>query len=269
MDYTTIEFSQEDNIGIIRLNRPHRMNAVIEEMYIEIQQALKAAENDPSMRAVILSGSVLEKNGVAKQAFCAGADLKKHAEGDRTEAQKRKYIMLGQYATKALYEFPKPAIAAINGPARGAGVEMALNCDFVFMAHDATVALTETGLGTFIGGAVTYNLVRMVGLQKAKEIVYTGTVIDGKKAVEMGLALRTYPIEELFSQAKAFAKLLAARAPVSLQLAKKRIQQMYGFDHDAILLLEADAVFTCMNTEDWHEGIRSFNEGRPPDFKGL
>lgn len=269
MEYTTIEYLQADSIGIIRLNRPHRMNAVIEEMYIEIQQALKAAEKDAAVRTVILTGSVLEKNGVVKQAFCAGADLKKHAEGDRTEAQKRKYIMLGQYATKALYEFPKPTIAAINGPARGAGVEMALNCDFVFMANNATIALTETGLGTFIGGAVTYNLVRMVGLQAAKEIVYTGTVINGEKAVELGLALRTYPIEELFTQTIEFARLLAARAPVSLYWAKKRIQQMYGFDHDTVLLLEADAVFSCMNTEDWHEGIRSFNEGRPPLFKGV
>ena len=177
--------------------------------------------------------------------------------------------MLGQYATKALYEFSKPTIAVINGPARGAGVELALNCDFVFMAHEATVALTETSLGTFIGGAVTYNLVRMVGLQAAKEIVYTGTVIDGKKAAELGLALRAYPIEDLLKEARAFAKVLASRAPVSLQLAKKRMQQFYGFDHDSILLLEADAVFTCMNTQDWHEGIRSFNEGRAPQFKGV
>ena len=269
MEYTTIEYRQEDNIGIIRLNRPQRMNAVIEEMYIEIQEALKVAESDASVRAVILTGSVLRKNGVIKQAFCAGADLKKHSEGDRTEAQKRKYIMLGQYATKSLYEFPKPTIAAINGPARGAGVEMALNCDFVFMAHDATLALTETSLGTFIGGAVTYNLVRMVGLQTAKEIVYAGTVIDGQKAVELGLALRAYPIERLFAEAKAFAEILAARAPVSLQWAKKRLQQMYGFDHDTILLLEADAIFSCMNTADWHEGIRSFKEGRAPEFKGV
>ncbi|MBW1699251.1 MAG: enoyl-CoA hydratase/isomerase family protein [Deltaproteobacteria bacterium] len=269
MEYSTIEYFKEDNIGIIRLNRPHRMNAVIEEMYMEIQQALKAAESDNTVRAVILTGSVLKKNGVVKQAFCAGADLKKHAEGDRTEAQKRKYIMLAQYATKALYEFPKPTIAAVNGPARGAGVEMALNCDFVFMADDATMALTETGLGTFIGGAVTYNLVRMVGLQTAKEIVYAGTLIDGKKAVDLGLALRTYPIEELLTEAKAFARTLAARAPVSLQLAKKRLQQMYGFDHETVLLLEADAIFTCMNTEDWHEGIRAFKERRAPVFKGV
>jgi len=269
MEYTAIEYILKDNIGIIRLNRPHRMNAVIEEMYIEIQHALKAAEDDAAVRAVILTGSQLEKNGKVKQAFCAGADLKKHAEGDRTEAQKRKYIMLGQYATKALYDFPKPTIAVINGPARGAGVEMALNCDFVFIAQDATLALTETSLGTFIGGAITYNLVRMVGLQAAKEIVYTGTVIDGKKAVALGLAIRSYPIEDLLGEAEAFAELLATRAPISLRWAKKRLQQMYGFDHNTVLLLEADAVFSCMNTEDWHEGIRSFNEGRAPKFKGV
>jgi len=108
MEFETINYSQDQNIGIIQLNRPHRMNAVIEQMYLEIQQALKIAESDDSVRTLILTGSVLKKNGAVKQAFCAGADLKKHAEGDRTEAQKRKYIMLGQYATKALYEFPKP-----------------------------------------------------------------------------------------------------------------------------------------------------------------
>jgi enoyl-CoA hydratase len=268
MEFETINYSQDQNIGIIQLNRPHRMNAVIEEMYLEIQQVLKIAENDNSVRALILTGSVLEKNGVVKQAFCAGADLKKHAQGDRTEAQKRKYIMLGQDATQAIYTFPKPFIAAINGPARGAGAEMALNCDFVFMAHDATVAFTETGLGTFIGGAVTYNLVRMIGLQAAKELIYAGTVIDGKKALEIGLALRSYPVDQLLSEAKAFAGLLASRAPISLQLAKKRLQQLYGSDHDSILLLEADAVFTCMASEDWHEGIRAFAENRRPIFEG-
>ncbi len=268
MEFEAINYTQDHNIGIIQLNRPHRMNAVIEEMYLEIQQVLKIAENDDSVRALILTGSVLKKNGMVKQAFCAGADLKKHAQGDRTEAQKRKYIMLGQDATKAIYTFPKPFIAAINGPARGAGAEMALNCDFVFMAHDATLAFTETGLGSFIGGAVTYNLVRMIGLQAAKELIYAGTVIDGKKAIEIGLALRSYPVDQLLSEAKSFAGLLASRAPISLQLAKKRIQQMYGFDHDSILLLEADAVFTCMNSEDWHEGIRAFAENRRPVFKG-
>ena len=85
MEYTTIEYLQNDQIGIIRLNRPHRMNAVVEEMYFEIQQVLKAAEGDPAVRAIILTGSVLKKDGIAKQAFCAGADLKKHAAGDRSE----------------------------------------------------------------------------------------------------------------------------------------------------------------------------------------
>ena len=183
MGYTTIEFDLEDGIGIIRLNRPHRMNAVIEEMYTEIQQVLKAAETDPAVRAVILTGSVREKNGVAKQAFCAGADLKKHAAGDRTEAQKRKYIMLGQHATRALYEFSKPTIAAVNGPARGAGVEMALNCDFVFMAHDATVALTETSLGTFIGG-VSHG--GGVLYYPASAVTIVDCVITGNTAVDDG-----------------------------------------------------------------------------------
>ena len=109
-----ITFDRRDHIAILRLNRPDNLNAWTIIMMNELIQALDMADHDDGVRAIIVTG--------AGRAFCAGADLKKHAAGDRTEAQKRKYIMLGQHATRALYEFPKPTIAAINGPARGAGV---------------------------------------------------------------------------------------------------------------------------------------------------
>jgi len=268
MDYRTIEFFEDGYVGIIRLNRPERMNAVIEEMYLEIQDVLELARFDELIRALILTGSVLKRGDVEKQAFCAGADLKKHASGERTHAQKREYILLAHETTKKIYEFPKPIIAAVNGPARGAGSEMALNCDFVFMAEEANIAFPETGLGTFVGGGVTYHLPRIVGLTKAKELVYSGRVVDGKTAVELGLALRCYKVEELLAETKAFAKALGERAPVSMGLAKKRLQQSPALDIETVVHLEAEAILTCMDTEDWHEGIRSFNEKRKPKYKG-
>ena len=179
MEYQTIQYSKEENIGIVRLNRPERMNAVIEEMYEELQDLMGRAELDDEVRVLILTGSVMQKGAVEKQAFCAGADLKKHAGGERTHAEQRQYIMLAHETTRKIYEFSKPFIAAVNGPARGAGVEMALNCDFIFMAENATLGLTETGLGTFVGGAITYHLPRMVGMSRAKELIYTGKIIDG------------------------------------------------------------------------------------------
>ena len=268
MNYDTIQFLRHGYIGIIRLNRPERMNAVIEEMYLEIQDVLELARSDESIRVLILTGSVLKRGDVEKQAFCAGADLKKHASGERTHAQKREYILLAHETTKRIYEFPKPIIAAVNGPARGAGSEMAMNCDFVFMAEEATIAFPETGLGTFVGGGVTYHLPRIVGLIRAKELVYSGRVIDGKTAVELGLALKCFPITELLKETKAFAEALAGRAPVSMSLAKKRLQQSPALDIETVVHLEAEAILTCMDTEDWHEGIRSFNEKRKPEYKG-
>ncbi len=268
MAYETIEFLKDGTIGIIRLNRPERMNAVIEEMYLEIQDVLERVRFDGSIRALILTGSVLKRGDVEKQAFCAGADLKKHAGGERTHAQKREYILLAHETTKRIYEFPKPIIAAVNGPARGAGSEMAMNCDFVFMAKEANIAFPETGLGTFVGGGVTYHLPRIVGLPRAKELVYSGRIVDGKTAVELGLALRCYQIEELLKETKTFARALAERAPVSMDLAKKRLQQSPALDIETVVHLEAEAILTCMDTEDWHEGIRSFNEKRKPEYKG-
>ena len=268
MNYDTIEYIKDGNLGIIRLNRPERMNAVIEEMYLEIQDVLGRAREDVTNRALILTGSVLRKGGVDKQAFCAGADLKKHSTGERSHAQKREYIMLAHDTTRLIYECPKPVIAAINGPARGAGAEMALSCDFIFMAEDATLAFPETGLGSFVGGGVTYHLPRVVGLAKAKELIYSGRVIDGRGALDMGLALRCFPVERLLEEAKSFAQELCGKAPISIDWAKKRLQQSDALDIETVVLLEAEAILACMDTEDWHEGIRSFDEKRTPVFKG-
>lgn len=268
MNFTTIKYTNDGNIGIIALNRPERMNAVIEEMYREIQEALAIAKKENQTRAIILTGSKFEKNGVIKQAFCAGADLKKHSTGERTPEQKKEYIMLAHETCRLIYEFPKPVIAAVNGAARGAGTEMALNCDFIFIADDATLAFPETGLGTCVGGGVTKHLTNTVGMARAKELIYSGRVIDGKNAVETGLALESHPIDELYSQTKKFADKLSQKAPVSMQLVKNLIHQAADLTIETALEKETDAIIECMKTEDWHEGIKAFGEKRKPEYKG-
>lgn len=268
MNYETIRYRVEDHVGVIQLHRPERMNAVVEEMYLELRDVLKNAETDGTVRSLILTGSVLKKDGKEKQAFCAGADLKKHAAGERTHGEKRDYILLAHETTGMVYHFPKPILAAINGPARGAGAEMALNCDFIFMAHEATIAFPEAGLGTFVGGGVTFLLPRILGLAAAKELIYTGRPIDGKAAVSLGLALRSCPVEDLLQEATLFARLLAEKAPLSMRFAKKWLQESHRMDIDTMLLLEADAILQCMDTEDWHEGVRAFAEKRKPIYRG-
>lgn len=271
MKLETVIFEEHDGIGIIRLNRPERMNAVIEQMYLDLQTVLRTVSEKPAERkinALILTGSVWHRPGGDKQAFCAGADLKKHAEGDRSPWQKREYIMLAHETTRQLYEAPLPTIAAINGPARGAGAEMALNCDFVLMADGASIAFPETGLGTFVGGGVTSHLSQLLGMTKAKYLVYTGEVLDGPAAVEWGLALGSYPLDDLLPEAEKLARRFAAKAPISMGFAKEQLQAAPHRDLPTVLLAEAEAILACMGTEDWAEGINSFKERRSPQFGG-
>jgi len=268
MDYSTIKYEIEQGILILRLNRPERMNAVNEEMYAEIMHLLQKYRDDNEVRAVILTGSVRVKDGIEKQAFCAGADLKKHSAGERTPAQKRNYIEQAHEATRLLYRYPKPVIAAVNGPARGAGAEMAFSCDFIIMSDQATIAFPETGLGTFVGGGVTLHLPRIVGLMKAKELIYTGKLLDGAAAVEMGIALYSYPMASLMEHVLEFAANIARKAPLSIAMAKKHLQRAALLDLETVLQLEADSILSCMDTEDWQEGIDAFAQQRNPVYRG-
>jgi len=244
------------------------MNAVIEEMYVEIQDALARAGADPEIRCVVLTGSVLRRDGVEKQAFCSGADLKKHAGGERSAEDRRRYIGLAHETTLRIHDLPKPVIAAVNGPARGAGTEMALCCDLLLMAESATLALPETGLGTFVGGGVTHLLPRLIGLSRAKELIYTGRAIDGKAAVELGLAMACYPAARLMDEARALALKIAGNAPLSITYAKRLLHCAPGFAYAAALEQETEAILTCMESEDWKEGIRAFVEKRKARFTG-
>ena len=268
MAFETVLYEKSGDIGVLRLNRPERMNAVIEQMYLDIQAVLAEARNDAHVRVLVITGSVRKGPKGEKQAFCAGADLKKHATGDRTLWQKREYILLAHETTRLIYEFSKPVIVAVNGPARGAGTEMALNGDFMFMADTATIAFPETGLATCVGGGATYLLTQLVGSMRAKELIFTGRIVHGPEAVAIGLALKSVPLEQLMPEVLSFASALAEKAPISLSLTKELIRQGPYRDMETVLLCESEAILACMNTKDWHEGIASFAEKREPEFTG-
>ena len=269
MSYETVLYEvREEGVAILRLNRPERMNAVIEQLYLDLQAVLSAAAEDDRVKVLILTGSVRRRPEGDKQAFCAGADLKEHRKGERTPWQKREYILLAHATTRQLYEFPKPVIVAVNGPARGAGTELALNGDFLLMADSATIAFPETGLGTFVGGGVTSHLGKLIGRQKAKELVFTGRVLDGPAAVAIGLALKSVPLERLLDEALEMAALLARKAPISMRFAKTIMNRAEGLDLETTLMLEAEAILACMTTEDWREGVVAFAEKRQPIYHG-
>ncbi len=268
MSYKNLKLLVDGSVVTIRLNRPERMNAVIEEMYLEIQDVLARTGSQSEIRCLILTGSVLERDGVKKQAFCAGADLKKHSSGERSAAEREEYIRLAHETVRKLHEFPKPVLAAVNGPARGAGTEMALACDMLLMAEEATLGLPETGLGTFVGGGVTHILPRLIGLARAKELVFTGRVIDGRTAFDLGLAIRCCPVDVLMEQARELALEISEKAPMSIAFAKDCLQRSSGLDFETALEQETTAILACMESLDWHEGHAAFREKRKPKFTG-
>lgn len=259
MTYETILYSAKDGIAEIRFNRPHRLNAVVTEFYSEIMHALDAADKASDIRVIILTGE--------GRAFCVGADLKEHGKGKRTELEKLEYLNLGNDVCEAIYKHNKVVIAAINGFALGAGCEMSVSADFILMKDSAQIGLPEISIGTHVGGAVTEILPRIIGLAKARELIFTGCRIDGKEAQAIGLATRIFSEDEFDQGVYDFAALIASKAPISMRFAKQHLNDLHQ-DYQSRLSTEVAALRTCMLSEDWQEGVDAFAEKRSPVFKG-
>lgn len=242
------------------LNRPERLNAVVELMYQELLDVLAFARQTPEVRVVVITGE--------GRAFCVGADMKAHGDAARTLYQRREYLQLGNDVCEAIAQLNKPVIAALNGYALGAGAEIAVICDFILMADDAQIGFPETSIGTCVGGGVSKWLPQLVGLGQARRLLYTGDKINGAEATRLGLALAHYPLDQLMPEAWALASQLAKQAPVSLAMLKPLVNRAAHTEMSSQLQQELDAVFTCSTTEDWQEGVNAFAEKRPPQFKG-
>ncbi|MCF8198013.1 MAG: enoyl-CoA hydratase/isomerase family protein [Sulfuritalea sp.] len=260
MQFESILYESSDGISEIRLNRPHRLNAVTQQLYDELNTALGVAEADQNVRVVILTGE--------GRAFCVGADLKEHKVG-RTAFERRQYTQGEQIVCKRLMRLSKPVIAAVNGYALGAGAEMAIASDFILMAASAQIGLPEISIGTFLGGGVTYMLPRLVGLAKARELVFLGERIKGDEAVRIGLANRVLPDEGFLDAAREFARKIASKAPLSMQLAKEQLNMAAEGTLDTALVAELEGMMFAGTTQDWQEGIDAFAEKRTPIFKGV
>ena len=260
MAYETILYEMKNGIAEIRLNRPHRMNAVTQTLYDELNDALGVAEADKDARVVLLSGE--------GRAFCVGADLKEHKTG-RTAFDRRQYLQGEQIVCKRLMLLSKPVIAAVNGYALGAGAEVAMASDFILMAESAQIGLPEISIGNYLGGGVTYLLPRLVGLAKARELVFLGERIKGEEAVRIGLANRVLPDDGFLDGAREFAQRVASKAPFSMQLAKEQLNMAAERTLDAALTAELEGMMFVGTTQDWQEGIDAFAEKRTPVFKGV
>lgn len=242
----------------IMLNRPERLNAVSEELYSELLDQLQVAALDSDVRCVVLTG--------AGRAFCAGADLKAHRTGERSNSDRATYVALGQQVCERIQKLLVPVIAEVRGYALGAGAEMAVSADFLVMAEDAQMGFPEVAIGTFVGGGVTHRLPRLVGLRKATELLLLGERFTGTQAVEWGLAHEAPPEAELTAVTDRLTRRLSRLAPLSVRRMKAVLAR--GGELDDALRAEAKDLLAMMRTGDWAEGVAAFGEGREPEFLG-
>jgi enoyl-CoA hydratase len=256
--HETIIYTKKQAVAEIRFNRPQRLNAVIEQFYDELLAALDEAEKDRETRVIILTGE--------GRAFCVGADTQEHGRGERTPFQRREYLRREQAVCKRLITLPKPIVAAVNGFALGAGAEMAIASDFILMAESAEFGLPETSVGAFPGGGITYLLPRLVGMTKARELIFLGERIDGREAAAIGLANRVFPDAIFMEEVYRFVEQLAGKAPLSMELAKEQLNRHW--DLESALTSELEGMMFCTTTRDWQEGLHAFAEKRRPVFKG-
>jgi enoyl-CoA hydratase len=238
----------------VRLNRPDRLNAVSEEVYDALHEALDLADG-PDVRVVVLSG--------AGRSFCAGADLKAHASRPRTGTELRAYVWSGQDVNRRLQRLRQPVVVAVHGHAIGAGAELALSGDLIVCADDAVIRLPEVELGSFVGGGVTHRLPRLVGSQRAAALLLLGQPMTGTQAAAWGVALEAVPPARLLDRVDELARLLASRPTASMQLAVDALRRGPSLSLDDALALEGNALIAQIGTEDWQQGVRGFaTEGR-------
>jgi 2-(1,2-epoxy-1,2-dihydrophenyl)acetyl-CoA isomerase len=247
----------------ITLNRPDVKNALTPDQRDEIIASLEAASDDPSVRAIVISGS--------GGSFCSGADLRasRPATRDRVQGDIARVIATGaQRLIAAILDCEKPVIASVDGVAAGIGAHMALACDLVIASEEARFIEVFVRRGLVPDGGGAYLLVRLIGPQKAKELIFFGGDVNAKDAREMGLVNCVVPASELEAATTEWATRLASGPTRTIALAKKLINGAHDVDRAAAFSDEAWAQELNMGTEDAQEGVKSFIERREPDFKG-
>jgi enoyl-CoA hydratase/carnithine racemase len=251
-----VQYSTDGAVAVVRLDRPP-VNALSDQLAAELDEAFAMAE-DPEVRAVVLMG---EPN------FAAGADIKEFQEAQESASDQPIAGTLRD-AIRRLETLPKPSIAAIFGFALGGGLELAMGADMRYMASDARVGQPEIKLGLIPGAGGTQRLTRLVGLSKARDIVYTGRFVVADEALSIGLADKVVPADELFAIAMSDAVVLASGPTVALAAAKRALTEGWGRTIEEALEIEADAFNETFRSEDATEGVTAFVTKRETIFRG-
>src|SRR5687768_519394 len=263
MTYECLIHEVKDGVATLTLNRPDRLNALGGSLRDDLHDAITRSAADSEVRVMVITG--------AGKGFCAGGDVKamnEAKEGKRERPLLEKVAPGRDRTLLAMRDAPQPIIAAINGAAAGAGMNLALGCDIRIASTAAkfSQAFVRRGLHPDWGG--TYFLPRAVGMARAAELIFTGDVIDAAEALRIGLVSRVVSPEELMPAALELARKIASGPPVAIRLAKRAIYKNAESDLRSALEFETFAQNACFDTEDAREGIRAFVDKRAPVFKG-
>ena len=244
-----------DTVTTICLDRPAKHNALTPEMLERLEQILVALDSDRDVRVVLLTA-------VGDRSFCAGADIKRFKALQPLDMWAL-WTRLGHRVFDRLAGLRQPTIAAVTGNAYGGGFELALACDLRIVADDATLGLTEVGIGALPGWGGTGRLRDLVGAGRAKELIFTGEPLTADRALLWGVANQLAPRAQVIDAAHALANRIAARAPIAVQMAKQAIDS-----GDAYQAMEQVSSAATAFTEDAVEGLASFTEKRDPHYRG-
>lgn len=257
-DYETVKFSKDESVGIVTINRPDAMNSFDSTLRRELASALQQAADDASVRVVVLTGE--------GRSFSAGADLNASLNREKPVED----VLQTEYrpSLELINTMPKPVIGALNGSAAGIGLSVALACDLLLMADNAFMLSPFTTISLVPDGGLNWLLVSQLGYRRAFQLSVESERISADKCVELGLANRLAPADELVSEAVAWAKRIAERAPLSLAATKKAMRHAAAADWASTFDVEAAMQNDLMGSDDCAEGIAAFLEKRKPTFQG-
>ncbi|MEA5136940.1 MAG: enoyl-CoA hydratase-related protein [Candidatus Fimivivens sp.] len=247
-----VKFEQKEQYAIATIDREKALNALNTQVLEDLDAMLNAIDLE-NVRALIITGA-------GEKSFVAGADISEMST--LTKAQGEAFGLKGNAVFRKIETFPIPIIAAINGFALGGGCELSMCCDIRLAAENAKFAQPEVGLGITPGFGGTQRLCRLIGVGKAKEMLYTCGQIDAQEALQVGLVNAVYPIEELMPAAEKMAKRIARNAPIAVRATKKAANDGLQTDMDSAIAIEAKLFGSCFETADQKNGMTAFLEKR-------
>lgn len=259
MEYRNILCDTADGVALVTINRPDSLNALNSELLGELETALHRIEQDERAQVVILTGA-------GDKAFVAGADIKEMAA--MTSFEGHRFALKGQRVMLAIEKMSKPVIAAVNGYALGGGLELALACDFIYASENAKLGFPEVTLGIIPGFGGTQNLARLIGPNRAKELVLSGRMIPAQKALAWGVVNEVCPQGELVGKVRALAGEIAANGRLGVGYAKNAIVNGLNMSKEDGFRYESSLFGVLFATEDQKEGMGAFVEKRKAQFLG-